>query len=70
MRSTGPADIIVDKNVAVPMSDGVILRVNVFRPDHPAPVVMSMTPYGKDKTPERIPMLAMGLTGVRFGQQN
>ncbi|MBV8177506.1 MAG: CocE/NonD family hydrolase [Mycobacterium sp.] len=71
MRSTGAAaGIIVEKNVAVPMSDGVTLRVNVFRPDHRAPVVVSMTPYGKDKTPDRIGMLAMRLSGVRFGQLN
>jgi predicted acyl esterase len=69
-RSTAQAGIIVAKNVAVPMSDGVTLRVNVFRPDHPAPVVMSMTPYGKDNTPDRIGMLAMRLSGVRFGHLN
>lgn len=28
------ASTVVEKNVAVPMSDGVTLRVNVFRPDH------------------------------------
>ena len=69
-RSTAQAGIIVAKNVAVPMSDGVTLRVNVFRPDHPAPVVMSMTPYGKDNTPDCIGMLAMRLSGVRFGRLN
>ena len=69
-RSTAQAGIIVAKNVAVPMSDGVTLRVNVFRPDHPAPVVMSMTPYGKDNTPDRIGMLTMRLSGVRFGHLN
>jgi predicted acyl esterase len=41
------------------MSDGVTLGVNVFRPDHVAPMVMSMTPYGEDNTPDRIGMLAM-----------
>jgi predicted acyl esterase len=71
MRSTATAaGIIVEKHVVVPMSDGVTLRINVFRPDHVAPVVMSMTPYGKDKTPDRIGMLAMRLSGVRFGQLN
>jgi predicted acyl esterase len=64
------ADMIVEKNVAVPMSDGITLRVNVFRPDHVAPVVMSMTPYGKDNAPDRIGMLAMRLSGVRFGRLN
>jgi predicted acyl esterase len=35
MRTTAAAaGMIVDENVAVPMSDGVTLRVNVFRPDH------------------------------------
>jgi uncharacterized protein len=66
-RSTQASGMIVNTNVAVPMSDGVILRVNVFRPPHVAPVVMSMTPYGKDNTPDRIGMLAMRLSGVRFG---
>ncbi len=70
MRSTAPAGMIVDKNVAVPTSDGTTLRVNIFRPDHAAPVVMSMTPYGKDKTPDRIGMLAMRVSGVRFGRLN
>jgi len=62
--------MIIEKNIPVPMSDGVVLRVNVFRPDHVAPVVMSMTPYGKDNTPDRIGMLAMRLSGVRFGHLN
>jgi uncharacterized protein len=71
MRSTvAAAGMIVEKNVGVPMSDGVALRVNVFRPDHVAPVMMSLTPHGKDKTPDRIGMLAMRLSGVRFGQLN
>src|SRR6476646_4839204 len=28
-----PSDALVDWNVEVPMRDGVLLRVNVFRPD-------------------------------------
>jgi predicted acyl esterase len=68
--TTAAAGMIVEKNVAVSMPDGVTLRVNVFRPDHVAPVVMSMTPYGKDNTPDRIGMLAMRLSGVRFGRLN
>jgi predicted acyl esterase len=69
-HSRAATGMIVEKNAPVLMSDGVTLRVNVFRPDHPAPVVMSMTPYGKDNTPDRIGMLAMRLSGVRFGQLN
>jgi predicted acyl esterase len=70
MRRTG-AGIVIEKNVPVMMSDGVTLRLNVFRPhDVVAPVVMSVTPYGKDNTPDRIGMLAMRLSGVRFGYLN
>lgn len=62
--------MIIEKDTPVRMRDGVILRVNVFRPEHVAPVVMSMTPYGKDNTPDRVGMLAMRLSGVRFGHLN
>jgi predicted acyl esterase len=52
------------------MRDGARLFVNVFRPadDRPAPVVMSVTPYGKDKLPDRIGMTLMRLAGVQFGR--
>ncbi len=38
-----------EKNVAVPMRDGVVLRADVFRPDAPGPhpVLVLRTPYGK-----------------------
>jgi uncharacterized protein len=62
--------MIIERDVAVRMSDGNTLRVNVFRPDRVAPVVMSMTPYGKDNAPDRIGMLAMRAAGVRFGRLN
>ncbi|WP_179469471.1 CocE/NonD family hydrolase [Mycolicibacterium vinylchloridicum] len=50
-----PADLIKDHDVAVPMRDGVTLRVNVYRPPGtgPFPVLMSVHPYGKDKLPRR-----------------
>lgn len=40
----------VQKNVPVPMRDGVVLRANVYRPDGagPWPVLVLRTPYGKD----------------------
>jgi hypothetical protein len=61
-RTTAGAGIVIEKNVSVTMSDGVTLRLNVFRPrDVVVPVVMSVTPYGKDNTPDRIGMLAMRL---------
>ena len=39
-----------DRNVPVPMRDGVILRADVLRPagDGPFPVLVYRTPYGKD----------------------
>ena len=41
--------VVVERNVAVPMRDGVVLRADVFRPDHggPYPVLVMRTPYGK-----------------------
>ncbi len=39
-----------DKDVAVTMRDGAVLRANVFRPREPGqyPVLMTLGPYGKD----------------------
>ncbi|MCB9874406.1 MAG: CocE/NonD family hydrolase [Planctomycetaceae bacterium] len=44
-----PILVITERDVAVPMRDGVILRANVFRPDRggPYPVLVLRTPYGK-----------------------
>ena len=44
-----PLQVITERNVAVPMRDGVDLRANVFRPDRggPCPVLVLRTPYGK-----------------------
>jgi predicted acyl esterase len=48
-----PAGILAEKDVMVTMRDGVRLANNVFRPDKPGkfPVILAMTPYGKDQTP-------------------
>ena len=42
--------MVLDKDVAVPMRDGALLRANVFRPDAAGrfPVLMTLGPYGKD----------------------
>src|SRR3989338_6568678 len=48
---TGPeVHMKFDYDVAVPMSDGVVLRANIYRPDDTArhPVIITMSPYGKD----------------------
>ena len=50
-----PTDAVAEWDVAVPVRDGTILRVNVFRPSGaaPVPVIMSAHPYGKDAIPAR-----------------
>ena len=50
-----PSDVLAEWNVAVPMRDGVLLRVNVFRPDDDVehPVLVCAHPYGKDNLPRR-----------------
>ena len=42
--------VIFEKNVQIPISDGGALRANIFRPDKPGqfPVVMAFGIYGKD----------------------
>ena len=47
--------VVVEHEVAVPMRDGVHLRVNIFRPDDSDehPVLLCAHPYGKDKLPQR-----------------
>ena len=42
--------ILVERNVETSMRDGTILRATVYRPDleHPLPVLLQRTPYGKD----------------------
>lgn len=62
--------MILIRDVEIRMRDGVRLMANVFRPtvDRPCPVVMSVTPYGKDVLPDWIGMSLMRLAGVRFGR--
>jgi len=44
-----PKSLIVERDVAVPMRDGVKLRADVYRPatDERLPVLLQRTPYGK-----------------------
>ena len=48
-----PAGLVIERDILVAMQDGVKLACNVYRPDKPGkfPVVVAMTPYGKDQTP-------------------
>ena len=52
LRQTEPG--LVDRNVAVPMRDGVVLRADVFRPASagPSPTLVYRTPYDKADTAE------------------
>ena len=48
--SPSAGNFVVEKNVAVPMRDGVILRADVLRPSGGGvfPVLVYRTPYGKE----------------------
>lgn len=48
-------DLVEELEIGVPMSDGVVLRVNVYRPsgDGPFPVILCAHPYGKDRLPKK-----------------
>lgn len=48
-RMQGPAKMTIERDVPIPMRDGLLLRADVFRPDtaQQLPVVMTMGPYGK-----------------------
>ena len=48
-----PDGLLIEKDVLVAMPDGVKLACNVYRPNKSGkfPVILSMTPYGKDQTP-------------------
>jgi len=51
---TPAAQSVVERNVAVPMRDGVVLRADVLRPAESGkfPVLVYRTPYGKDAAQE------------------
>lgn len=53
-----PGGVVSELNVPVPVRDGTVLRVNVYRPSYggKVPVIMCAHPYGKD----RLPSLAGG----------
>ncbi len=55
--------VVVDKNVVVPMRDGVELRADVYRPSAPGryPVLLQRTPYNK----ELWPITALTLDPIR-----
>lgn len=60
--------IRVERDVRVHIPDGVRPMVNVYRPvaSSPAPVLLSVTPYGKAVTPDRISMLLMAGSSLQL----
>jgi len=64
--------IAVERDLTVPTRDGVHLFANLYRPitGGPHPVIMSVTPYGKDRLPDHIADFFMRLSGVKFGKLN
>lgn len=63
------SSMIYERNVAIPVRDGTVLRANVYRPVAAGtyPVIMSMGPYGKDRhLADRAPELSRALGGGPF----
>jgi predicted acyl esterase len=54
-----PPGISIERDVMVGMADGIRIAVNIFRPEKDGrfPVIMAMTPYGKDIGPQDYPEL-------------
>jgi predicted acyl esterase len=50
-----PADVTKDHDVEVQLRDGIVLRLNLFRPAGEGifPVILSAHPYGKDRIPKK-----------------
>ena len=53
-----PEGIRIEDDVEIPLRDGVRLHANVYRPAHdrPCPVIVALTPYGKDHFPGDFPV--------------
>jgi hypothetical protein len=51
--------MIPERDLAAPMHDDVRLFANLYRPaaEGPHPVIMSVTPSGKNKHPDRVALL-------------
>ncbi len=61
--------MLFERDVAVAVRDGTRLMANLFRPagGGRVPLILSVTPYGKDKLPDRLGAFIMRLAGGRFG---
>ena len=61
-----------ERDLAAPMHDGVRLFANLYKPAATGshPVIISVTPYSKDRHPDRVAHFFMHLSGVKFGKLN
>ena len=61
-----PTDVVLEKDVAVTLRDGVTTYVDVFRPtgSEKVPVIIAWSPYGKGQGTSRSVMGVFGLVGL------
>ncbi len=61
-----PVDVVLDKDVAVRLRDGVTIYVDVFRPagSEQVPVIVAWSPYGKGQGTSASVMGVFGLVGL------
>ncbi|MEU6131955.1 CocE/NonD family hydrolase [Saccharopolyspora sp. NPDC047091] len=64
-----PADIVLDKDVPVPVRDGTTLRVDVLRPpgDDPVPVLVAWSHHGKSHGSSPAATALFDLLGIDHG---
>ncbi len=64
-----PVDIVLEKDIAVTLRDGVTIYVDVFRPVgvERVPVIVAWSPYGKSQGSSRSAMVVFGLVGLDNG---
>ena len=62
----------IEKNVKVRMRDGISLMVNIYLPEKNGkyPVIMCMTPYGKDEQPEHYDIIPEARAGDLHATQS
>jgi len=58
--------LLIQRNIAVRMRDGVRIFIDIYRPDipsrnEPLPILLGWSPYGKHNTSDRLPWPAAGV---------
>ncbi len=68
-REDGPAGMIIERDVPVPVRGGVTVYADVFRPagGRPAPPLIAWSPYGKHAGPQLPLEIEILPSGTRFG---